>query len=215
MLTVAIVRPYRPSDPAELSEIYDVCVRTAAAGGDARGRYSSDDLMPDLFAGPYLALAPELAFVLHDDTRVVGYVLGTADTPAFVNAYRQQWLPRLAGRYPTPPDPPVTDEQRLLAAGLNPQGLLLPELTPYPAHLHIDLLPDQQGHGYGRQLITTFLAAVAAAGTDAVHLGMDPSNGGARAFYLRLGFHPIPVSRPGTLYLGRSTQPDPSPTRPG
>ena len=204
---MATIRPFRPADPGEHAQIYDVCVRTAAAGRDARGQFSSDEFMPDLFAGPYLAIEPGLVFVLDDGTRVVGYVLGTADTASFVAAYRDRWLPRLIGRYPTPPDPPVTPEQRLLAAGLDPQFMLAPELAPYPAHLHIDLLPGSQGHGHGRQLITTFLAAVAEAGADAVHLGMNPANTGARDFYQRLGFHRIPVARPGTLYLGRPVSP--------
>jgi GNAT superfamily N-acetyltransferase len=46
---MAFIRPYRDTD---LRAVYDVCVRTADAGGDARGKYHSDDLMPDLFAGP-------------------------------------------------------------------------------------------------------------------------------------------------------------------
>ena len=54
--TTALIRPYREADHAA---VYDVCVRTADGGGDARGKYRSDDLMPDLFAGPYLFLEPE------------------------------------------------------------------------------------------------------------------------------------------------------------
>jgi hypothetical protein len=38
--------------------VYDICVRTADAGGDARGKYRSDDLMPDLFAGPTSSSSP-------------------------------------------------------------------------------------------------------------------------------------------------------------
>ena len=49
--------------------VYDICVRTADAGGDARGKYRSDDLMPDLFAGPYVFLEPRFAFVLDDGDR--------------------------------------------------------------------------------------------------------------------------------------------------
>ena len=49
------IRPYREQD---LAAVYDICVRTADAGADARGKYRSDDLMPDLFAGPYVFLAP-------------------------------------------------------------------------------------------------------------------------------------------------------------
>src|SRR6476660_2634077 len=68
----AVIRQYRETDHAA---VYDVCVRTADAGGDARGKYHSDDLMPDLFAGPYVFLEPGFAFVLDDGERAVGYVL--------------------------------------------------------------------------------------------------------------------------------------------
>src|SRR5262249_58693072 len=49
----AVIRPYRASDHAA---VYDVCVRTADVGGDARGKDHSDDPMPDLFARPYVFL---------------------------------------------------------------------------------------------------------------------------------------------------------------
>ena len=101
---MAHIRPYRDTD---LRAVYDVCVRTADAGGDARGMFSSDDLMPDLFAGPYVFLEPEFAFVLDDGERAVGYVLGTPDTAAFVRAHRERWMPRLDGRYPVPPQSPA------------------------------------------------------------------------------------------------------------
>ena len=58
--TAVVIRPYREAD---LGAVYDVCVRTADGGADARG-YRSDDLMPDLFAGPYVFLEPDFAFVL-------------------------------------------------------------------------------------------------------------------------------------------------------
>ena len=61
--TAALIRPYREADHAA---VYDVCVRTADGGGDARGKYHSDDLMPDMFAGPYLFLEPDFAFVLDE-----------------------------------------------------------------------------------------------------------------------------------------------------
>ena len=47
------VRSYESFDR---QDVYDVCVRTGAAGSDARGWYSDDDLLPDVYAGPYLHL---------------------------------------------------------------------------------------------------------------------------------------------------------------
>jgi RimJ/RimL family protein N-acetyltransferase len=39
-----------------------------------------------------------------------------------------------------------------------------------------------------------------------VHLGMDPTDTRARAFYDRMGFHEIPVDRePRSVFLGRAT----------
>ena len=200
---VTTMRPYRPTD---LPAVYDICVRTADAGGDARGQYSTDDLMPDLFAGPYVHLEPELAFVVDDGSRAVGYVVGTADTARFVRAYRQEWIPRLADRYPVPPDPARTPDEHMLALHHRPERMLVPELVDHPAHLHIDLLPEHQGQGHGRALIGEFLRAAARAGAPAVHVGMVTANAGARAFYDKLGFAPIQVPDAGPLtYLGRTT----------
>ncbi len=199
----ATIRPYRDDD---LPAVYDICVRTADAGEDARGQYRSDDVMPDLFAGPYVHLEPELAFVLDSSGTAVGYVVGTADTAAFVEAYRRTWIPRLADRYPPPPDPARSADDAMIALHYHPERMLLPELAAYPAHLHIDLLPGYQGLGHGRRLIETFLRAAADAGAPAVHLGMVTANERARKFYDRVGFHEIPVRDPGALtYLGRLT----------
>ncbi|MEU4428081.1 GNAT family N-acetyltransferase [Actinoplanes sp. NPDC024001] len=191
------IRQYRPADRTAL---YDICVRTADAGGDARGQYSTDELMGDLFAGPYAYLEPHLAFVLDDGGEAVGYVVGTAETAAFARRYREEWIPLLGDRYPVPPASGRTPEQDMVALHHNPERMLVPGLEVYPAHLHIDLLPPYQGHGWGRRLIERFLATVDAPG---VHVGMVTANVKARGFYDRLGFTVLPVPDPGPLtYLG-------------
>jgi ribosomal protein S18 acetylase RimI-like enzyme len=195
------IRRYEERD---LAAVYDVCVRTADGGQDARGKYRTDDLMPDMFAGPYVFLEPSFAFVLDDGERAVGYVIGTPDTAAFVHAYRETWIPRLAGRYPVPPSPPVTPDDEMLALHYSPERMVWPGVESYPAHLHIDLLPPFQGAGYGRKLIDTFIDAVAEAGAPGVHVVVVRSNVGALAFYGRLGFTSLPVEDPGTVdFLGR------------
>ena len=198
-MTTAI-RRYRDSDWAA---VYDVCVETADAGRSTRGRYRADDLVPDVFAGPYLFLEPEHAYVLDDGGRAVGYVLGTADTPGYVAAYRERWLPRLSTRYQPPSGPPVTEEEQRLDAMFHPERRLRPELAPHPAHLHINLLAGYRGSGHGRELIGTFLASVAAAGAASCHLGVRLANVDARRFYARVGWRPIEVrgAEPGTYLV--------------
>lgn len=208
-----LIRPYRPADRAA---VYDVCVRTGHEGGDARHLYSDHDLLPDAFAGPYVHLEPELAFVVDDGTRAVGYIVGTADTAAFVRRYRLEWLPRLGHRHPEPSGTPVTPDDELAALLHRPERMIVPELADHPAHLHIDLLPGHQRRGYGRELMARFLAALADRGVGAVHLGMVTANTAARAFYDRLGFRELPVPDPGPLtYLGRDTSPPARPAAAG
>jgi ribosomal protein S18 acetylase RimI-like enzyme len=198
------VRPYRPTD---LGDVYDVCVRTGDAGEDATGKFDPPELLGDIYVGPYLEHEPRLAFVLDAGGRAVGYVLGAADTPAFVRWYRTSWLPRLAGRYPAPPKHPRNATERLLTVLYDPERMWRPELAPYPAHLHIDILPAYQGVGHGRHLMEAFFRAAAAAGAPAVHLGVAATNTRAIGFYRRLGFEEIEVTGgiAGGLLLGRPT----------
>lgn len=180
-----VIRPYHPADRAD---VYDVCVRTGAAGQDASGLYSTDDLLPDVFAGPYIDLEPESAWVVDDGSRVVGYIVAAADTRAFVDLYRERWLPSFAAKYAAGS---AVDEP-IIQMGLDPERMLLPELSAYPAHLHIDLLPQAQGHGLGRALIATLRADLHHRGILGLHLMVDPANTSARAFYDRIGFVELP-----------------------
>ncbi|WP_035849548.1 GNAT family N-acetyltransferase [Kitasatospora azatica] len=200
---MAAIRRYRPGDR---DAVFDICMRTAEAGGDARGVYRDQQLLPNIFAAPYTVLEPELAFVLDDGDGPVGYVLGTRDTTRFVRDFREKWLPVVAARHPLPAGEPGTPDEVMATLLHRPERMLVPELADYPAHLHIDLLPDYQGRGYGRALLTTLFAALDEAGAARVHLGMVTANTAARGFYDRMGFHEIRVADPGVLtYLGRPT----------
>lgn len=103
--------------------LYDICVRTADAGQDARGRLDDDRLWGDLFAVPYLVLAPDHTYVLDDGTgQAVGYVVGTADTAAFAARLRDEWVPLTRDRIPMPPDPAVTLQDNLRAVHYQVDG---------------------------------------------------------------------------------------------
>jgi GNAT superfamily N-acetyltransferase len=199
------IRGYRPADEAAL---YEICLRTADNGGDATGQYADPRLPGHLFVGPYLALAPQLASVLDrgsvgGDGTPVGYVIGAADTTAFEARCEAAWWPPLRARYPDPVAVPAaarTPDQHLAALIHHPWSAA-PEITArYPSHLHIDLLPEAQGRGHGRAMMARLLAALSAAGSPGVHLGVARSNVDAIAFYRRLGFTEIEGS-PGGFTL--------------
>ena len=80
--------------------IYRVCVMTGTSGGDATGLHANDDVIPDICAGPYLAIEPELTFVVDTSERVAGDVIATGNTRRFARRYREGWLPAFAAKYP-------------------------------------------------------------------------------------------------------------------
>lgn len=193
------IRPYAPTD---LDAVSRVCLLTAEAGGDATGLYVTDDLMPDVFARPYVAYQPDLAFVVEDADGVAGYILGVADTALFVRWFGSEWVPTaIAGRY-AHTQPVVSKDDLIRHLAFTPERMLIPELADYPAHLHIDLLPRLQGRGLGRTLIEVLVETLRGRGVPGLHLSMDAANTGARAFYDRLGFTDLPSGTPDAPTLG-------------
>lgn len=199
----AFVRRYRDQDAEAVA---DICVRTADAGRDATGIYQDPAILDHLFAAPYIALDPELAFVLDDGTgRAVGYVLATDDTHRFADRFRDEWLPRVAAQHAPAPVGDWDGPDELMAWLLhNPDRLKVAGLEAYPAHLHIDLLPSHQRQGHGSTLLARLVRELAGRRTPALHVGMLSTNTSARKFYDRLGFHVIPIEDPALTYLGLS-----------
>ncbi|MFG6504611.1 GNAT family N-acetyltransferase [Microbacterium sp. P05] len=195
------IRPFRPGDEAALAE---VCVRTAWAGADGTGRYSDDAIWPEIFVLPYVARHPDLAFVVETgDGRVAGYIVGASDTRAFEAWFREEWWPPRAVRWQHPGPDDTSAEAGTLRYAAARGGEEDPVWAQYPAHLHIDLLPELQGEGWGRRLIDTLVEALRAEGVTGLHLVASADNAGALAFYPRVGFHPLP-SPEGVQVFGRA-----------
>jgi ribosomal protein S18 acetylase RimI-like enzyme len=177
------IRPYRPSD---LDKLYDICLATGDAGGDAAHLFSDPRLLGHVYAGPYGVLAPEAAFVAEDEEGVGGYILGTRDTAAFDEMLETRWWPALRMRYPEPLAI-QTPDARMQWLIHRPQRMTRRIVEAYPAHLHIDLLPRLQGGGLGKRMIDIWRATVGAP----THLAVGGRNTRAVRFYRAYGFHEI------------------------
>lgn len=194
------LRRYQPSD---LPAIVDICVRTGDNGADASGGYADNSLLAAVYARPYVLLEPDLAFVVDDGTRAVGYILGTADTLRFIERYRSEYLPQIVAEYRTLEVGDHAPSAGLIREGLRrPERLWRAQFKGYPAHLHIDLLPVAQARGNGRRLMERFLDTLRARNVPGVHLGVSAANEQALGFYQRLNFELLPIEVPGSLYLG-------------
>jgi GNAT superfamily N-acetyltransferase len=192
---VPSIRAYRDDDHDALRSI---CLRTGLRGQDASGHWSSDELLPDLYLTPYTRYAPDRVLVVADDAdRTVGYLLVVPDTIAFVEWWRSEVTPAFAQKYPrvAPTSPDGRDEQWFHDLGFEPERMIPAgvglDLERFPAHLHVDLLPEAQGHGLGRALMRDAAARLVAEGVPGIHLAYDSANTGAAAFYDRLGWRPV------------------------
>ena len=193
------IRPFRPGDEPAL---VDICLKTADAGADATGILDDDDLWAEIFVLPYAARHPEFAFVVEaDDGRVIGYIVGAPDSAAFEEWFASEWWPRHAERWPRPQPAGDSRQDGILRYAYARSGGTQPFGDEYPAHLHIDLLPETQGQGLGRRLIETLEEALRKAGVPGLHLVASADNTGAIAFYPRVGFEPLP-SPEGTQVFG-------------
>jgi GNAT superfamily N-acetyltransferase len=169
--------------------LYDVGLRCGDAGQDATALFDDPRLIGEVYVGPYLALEPRTCLTLDLDGPA-GYALGTPDTVAFAARAEREWWPPLRARYPI--DVVRRDADAALVAELfAPPTAPADVVAAYPAHLHIDLLPQGRGHGWGRLLIDELCDRLASAGATGVHLTVASSNLNAIGFYERLGFETV------------------------
>jgi ribosomal protein S18 acetylase RimI-like enzyme len=179
-----MIRPFHPSD---LCSIYGICAKTADFGEDASIHHEDPQIIGHYYAGPYAVFEPGLCFVLTRNGVPCGYVLGTRNSVEFGKRCEEEWFPVLRERYPLPsPDDtsPGAEMKRAIQKGIVPPA----DMDGYPAHLHIDLLADATGLGWGRKLMERFLGRLREIEVPAVHLGVAGKNMRAIAYYRHMGF---------------------------
>lgn len=195
----------RRIDPDDVGGLRSVCLRTAAAGGDATDLVGDPDLPGDVFAVPYAEFAPDTSLVLDDGTgSVVGYVVAAADTAAFEARCETDWWPHLRERYPMGSGTRPLDEV-FIGMIHDPPTTAPAVLVDHPSHLHINLLPIVHGGGWGRTMLTAIADVLLAQGSHGIHLGVDVSNHGAQRFYERVGFRRLETTDDEVLYGMRLT----------
>jgi ribosomal protein S18 acetylase RimI-like enzyme len=193
----------------DLAAVAAVCRATARGGDPVAPTDPAADLLPAVYAEPYVHLEPASARLLVDESgTVMGYVVAAVDSAAFYRRWRRDWSPRFAA-----PVGPTSEEVQHLHALLAHPEQMLPgpaTLAGHPSHLHIDLLPQARGGGWGQRLLAHALAGLADAGSPGVHLGVDPANLAAQRFYRRAGFRLSETDSDGdTLVLVRGCAPPP------
>lgn len=195
------VRPYELRDR---NAVRHICHVTGYMGEPAAWIWRDAESFADLWSSYYTDREPESASVaVAADGRVVGYLLGCRDTAAAapaVGALGRHLLGR--GLLVRPGTARVlwragADLVVDRATGRSTPGELMD--ARWPAHLHVDLLPEARGAGVGRRLMTQWLDALRTDGVAGCHLGTWAENGDAISFFEATGFcrHGPPTRMPG------------------
>lgn len=182
------IRRFRADD---IDDLHSICLATGAAGRDASDLVSDPRLLGDIYAAPYGVLEPEHSLVLVDGAgAAIGYVVGALDTLEFAARLEAEWWPSLRRRHPIGSGSTALDEE-LLGLLHRPSSPDADVVGRFPSHLHINVLPTGQGGGWGRRLMEAMIDLLEADGSTGLHVGVDPANQRAAAFYLRSGFEPL------------------------
>lgn len=201
------IRQFRSSD---LDALYEISLATGLAGGDASHLYADPRLMGHIYAAPYALLEPQLALVVEDGQCVAGFAVGTTDTTAWEQRLERAWWPSLRERYALPAEADRstwTHDQRRAFMIHRPSHTPPAVALPYPAHLHLNLLPRLHRRGVGTKLFDCWSTAAGARGAKATHVAINRANTGAAAFWRKSGFADLPIDglpEGRTVWMGRA-----------
>jgi ribosomal protein S18 acetylase RimI-like enzyme len=186
MDTLITVRPYQPEDRPAIRRI---CYLTGFMGGPVGWYWRDFESFANIWTSYYTGREPESTFVVLHAGRLVGYLLGCVDTrraPSDMDAFLSQMIRRFLLFRPGTAGFFWRCLFDLLRGNPIPENEL--DLTRFPSHLHIDLLPEARRMGAGSALMHSWFDKLATVGSPGCHLGTLAENAKAIAFFERMGF---------------------------
>lgn len=199
-----VVRAFVEADRQGLAGIFG----RAGAGSPTASLWGHEASEREVYLGAYMDRAPEHLSVAEIDGALVGYLAGCPDTSLVgpdsarvVSAIRKNRL------YVKPA--PLAFFLRAAADSVAAWARRRPTAGAFvddrwPAHLHIDLVPEARGRGLGSALMARWQGQLTDMGSAGCHLQTVVENAQAVAFFERCGFRrhgPTPLL-PGARFQG-------------
>ncbi len=152
---------------------------------NSEGNVLSDELgrfILHTFCDYYLEHEPENCFVVDDNGRAVGYIICAENYDTYKEIFDKEYLP-------------LTKDcgEELYQWALVSTVLQQKYKEDYPAHLHIDLLPEYQRQGWGGKLLRTLFDHLRSKGIKGVMLTAGTDNTTAGNFYKKYGFEQVEI----------------------
>lgn len=178
------IRPYQEKDK---ENVRFVCL-------NSEGPSSFDEEMSFFILNTYcdyfIEQEGDNCFVAADENdRAIGYIFCAENYDAYKARFMAEYLPRF--------DPSLT---RRIENAAHSADMQAKYKDTYPAHLHIDVLPEYQRMGLGHKLVDTLCAHLRSKGVKGVMLTTAPDNKVGRGFYDKYGFTLLEVTDGDAAY---------------
>jgi len=202
-----MVYSIRSTTKDDSEAVSKICLLTSNFGTGGEHLHHYGELPGLVYAVPYVNTLPTtFAFVLvsRDESGpedapedVIGYVLGTWDTPTFLEASEKDWFPPIRAKYPlnAPEDTERTEADQKYISRIHEKNDPLDEILYFsPVHLHINILPQAQRQGWGKKLIGKAVKFIQEKDSTikGLWVGIDPRNEEGKKFYTKVGFTSFP-----------------------
>ena len=164
------IRNFNSKDTEYLKKI---CIETAK--DIFRGKKITERALVDVYCRYYIEQEPENCFVVVDERdRAKGYIMCAQNYDSYKKIFKENYLKTWN---------PVT-----LIMGNFALKSIRDYVKEYPSHLHIDLLPECQGQGYGSKLVESLIVHLREKKINGLMLHVSVDNDRAISFYKKCGF---------------------------
>jgi ribosomal protein S18 acetylase RimI-like enzyme len=191
------IRAYQPGDREAIRRI---CCETGYIGEPIDWLWRDRESFADLITRYYTEREPESILVATRGDRVVGYLTGCVDSARARGASVRE-IRRLLRNGALLCPGFASFLGRALIDVVRDRGAPEEALDDarWPAHLHIDFLPEGRGRGLGRRIMDRWFERLRGLGVPGVHLGTFAENQAAIAFFEACGMarHGPPLPAPG------------------
>ncbi len=178
------VRPYEAKD---CENVRYVCLNS---DGPCKLSERGKNFILNTYCNYFIEKEPENCFVAVDENdKAIGYVLCTENFDKFHASYVDEYVSRLKKF--------EFSHRKSAFRSIESQEKYK---IDYPAHLHIDILPDYQHMGIGRKLMDTLCLHLKEKCIKGVVLTVWKGNKNACAFYEKYGFTLIETKKTSLVY---------------
>lgn len=166
------IRPYNDKDRDNVRYTCLYC------DGPEKMSESTQHFILSTYCDYYIEREKENCFVaVNEENKAVGYIICAESYDRFDECFFKEYLTRI---------PEENQSQRYYAE--NSAVMQKKYKNDYPAHFHIDILPEYQRMGIGHWLIDTLKEHLKSKGIKGVMLSVSTDNLKGVAFYNKYGF---------------------------